>query len=174
MKSCVEEIEKLYKKEVNAWLKEAGIRIASDVLDVGISAFENEIPVLNVIGKIRDGIDKFGEITGSGDRAKSMLNALIYQDIYYSSKSAYENALDNVKSADPDDENYNQLINDLKNCFDFCKKNLVNLLNEMANSTQGSKKAYYQYCMTVASKASLNDTKKLEIMSYNDYISYGV
>lgn len=173
-KECVEEITLLYKKDLNAWINEFGEKVADNLTDIGVGALSNAIPVVNVVGKIKEGIDEFGEITGSGTRAKSMLNAMIYQDTYYSSKSAYESALKKFQNAKEGDENYDQLLIDLKNCFAFCKKNLMNMLSEMANSVQGSKKAYYQYCLTVASKASLSDTSKLVVLSYDDYMNYGV
>ena len=47
-------------------------------------------------------------------------------------------------------------------------------MKEMANATQGSKKAYYQYCMSVAQNASMADKEKLSVLSYEDYMKYGV
>lgn len=174
VKECMDEINELYNKELNAWVKEGVDRLKDIGYEAATKSLEKSVPVLNVIGKIRDTIDLVGEITGSGSRAKSMLNATIYADIYYESEQAYENALKKVRNANPKDKNYNQLISDLQNCFDFCKKNLVNLMKEMANATQGSKKAYYQYCMSVAQNASMADKEKLSVLSYEDYMKYGV
>ena len=171
VKAAIEEIERLYKKDLSAWLNDIGEKVADELVEVGVSALAKAIPVVNVIDTIRGGIDSFGEITGSGDRAKSMLNALSYQNIYYSSQNAYEEALRKLKEANVDDNNYDQLLQDFKNCFSFCKKNLVKMLTEMANSVQGSKKAYYQYCASVASQAKLIDADKLTVPSYEDYMN---
>ena len=46
----------------------------------------------------------------------------------------------------------------------------MNLLKEMAASVQGTKKAYYQYCLTIASNASMSDDAPLEIPSYETYM----
>lgn len=170
VKDCMQEIEGLYNKELDAWLQEGVQRLKNMGVEAATKTLERKIPVFLVIGKIRDTIDTVGEITGSGTRAKSMLNATIYTEIYYESERAYENALQKVKNAKISDEKYEQLIQDLQNCFDFCKKSLVNLMKEMANATQGSKKAYYQYCASVAQNASMSDEQQLKILSYDEYI----
>lgn len=169
-KECLDEIKELYNKELGAWVKEATQKIASKGLDIAMSELENVVPVLNVIGKIRDGIDLVGEVTGSGTRAESMLNAVVYSEIYYDSEHAYENALETMKSLSPNSKGYSQSVKDLQNCFDFCKKSLINLLQEMANATQGSKKSYYQYCMTIAQNASMADKSQLQVISYEKYM----
>ncbi len=169
-KECLDEIRSLFNKELDAWIGEAVQKLGIKGIDIAVSELENCVPVLNVIGKIRDGIDTFGEITGSGTRAKSMLNALVLSDVFYDSENAYTNALEKVKKLDADDKGYDQAITDLQNCFDFCKQSLMNLLKEMAASVQGTKKAYYQYCLTIASNASMSDDAPLEIPSYETYM----
>jgi len=180
MSACAAEIKKLYEKELSGILAEAGQKIKEVGFDAAMSWLGGELPPVKVVQTIKKVIGTVGEVTGLGDKAKNMYNAMIYQDMYYSSESAYESALKKVQEAIKNGKNvgkeYQKLINDLKNCFNMTRNTAVKMFTAMAQASDGTKKSYYEYCASRAESATMAydsvNPGKFDILSYEEYINY--
>ena len=169
MQKCIEDIRRLYDKEFFAWTEEAMDKYREVGYDIAVEALADAEPVGAVLKAIDKTIDVFGEYTGDGDKAKSMLEALGYYDLLSSTESAYNGALEAFQNADPNSEEYATLAKDLRNCFELNKKTNVKLLKAMAASSSGTKKSYYEYCAKQAESMSLLDSAEPDVMSYEEF-----
>ena len=107
-------------------------------------------------------------MTGLGEKYKNMYNALIYQDMYYSSVNTYYSALEKVqKATKKTGEAYEKLLTDLKNTFNITKNVLIKMFTAMAKSSSGNKRAFYEDCAYRASESSMYDRESLNLGSYH-------
>ena len=171
MIAAVAEIKELYNKEFNAWANRA-IKDAMDVgFDVALGKLGDAIPVVAVINTIRSGIDFVGSFTGIGTEGKNMLEACSYYLIYQSTSNAYDTALEKLKDAGPNSQDYERLAKDLESCFIFNKNVMIRVFEKMAQATSGSKQAYYKYCAKQAEQLSIHDSNRPDIMSYEEFMN---
>lgn len=172
MKNVISQIRELYNKEYHAWGMELLNEAEEIGIDVALKKLGKMIPVVAVVNKINEGIDSFGEFTGIGTEAKSMYDALCYYQLYSSSETAYYNAIDALKAADPDSDEYKNLARDLENCFNLHKKNTIEMFKAMEKATSdATKKSYYHYCAKQAETLSMNDKTRPDILSYDEFLS---
>ena len=170
MQKAITQIRELYNKEFNAWLKEGCEKIAELGTDAAIEALSNSNPVMQVISAVEKTIDVTGEISGLGERAQRMYDSLTYYELYSSSKSAYNNALERFREQIPDTEEYIQAAKDLENCFNLHKNNLIKLYESMADASTGLKQAYYKYCTRQAALLSMK-SEMPELMTFEEFCS---
>ncbi len=181
---CIGEIKKLYNKEFEAWVDELfqeAVEMGEDwtmkllkkvkEMDGVTSVFGRVASVVNVVSTIDESIDIVGEVTGLGTEARSMKDALIYYQLYRSSNSAYEKAVEKFQKVDLDDKEYEILANDLNNCFEFNKKNMIEMFEAMSNASIGLKKSYYHYCAKQAESLSMRNTSQPKILTYEEFVA---
>lgn len=177
MSACAEEIKKLYKKQLDGILNEAYEKIRDVGIDAGLAYLGESLPPVKVVQTIGKTIGTIGEVTGLGEKYQSMYNALIYQDMYYSSLNSYDKALKEVQEAIKNGTNtgeeYQKMVENLKNTFNLTKNVLAKMFTSMAKSSDGLKRSYYEHCAYVASEASMVDSDKLYLGSYEDYVNSG-
>lgn len=168
---AITDIEGLYNKEFGAWAMQA-IEEASEVgYDVAAKSLAKAFPAVAVVETIDKGISVAGDVLGMGNEAKAAMDSLVYYQLNVSSTAAYQNAFEKIQAADPESDEYGALAEDLKNCFDLNKKNLVKMFDSMAKATTGTKKAYYNYCSKQAANLSMRDTTKPDICSYEQFLA---
>ena len=173
MLKCVGEIKALYNKEYGAWLGKTFEGIANIGVEGLIDITTEALPCVNVVKKIGDGIDVVGKIIGVGDMNTSKLDAMFYVQLYTSSNAAYSNALDKFRAADVNSEEYHVLAQDLNNCFELNKNNLIQMLEKMTEASSGTEKSYYRYCADQAKKLSMTGDNP-RIMEYDQFVAkYG-
>ena len=68
---------------------------------------------------------------------------------------------------------YQKMVENLKNTFNLTKNVLAKMFTSMAKSSDGLKRSYYEHCAYVASEASMVDSDKLYLGSYEDYVNSG-
>ena len=124
-----------------------------------------------MVGGVETGINVFGTVTGLGEDAAGTYEALVRFDLYSESNTAYQNALEKFLAADPASEDYEALGTDLRNCFDLCKSNTVELFKAMAKGSSGDKAAYYNYLARHAESRSMFDTAAPDFLSYEDFLA---
>ena len=181
---CIGEIKELYNKEFGAWMKE----LLQETVEIGeermmeflkkiketdgvTTVFGKVASVVNVVSTIDESIDIVGEVTGLGTEARSMKDALIYYQLYKSSNSAYEKALEKFQKLDLNDKKYETVANDLNNCFEFNKKNMIEMFEAMSNASTGLKKSYYHYCAKQADGLSMRGTAQPKILTYEGFVA---
>ena len=175
MEAVVKEIKALYKKEFIAWAEEAYNQIEEAGFDLTVAAMSKASPVMLVVSAIDAGIGTVGNISGLGPEAKSMYSALNHFNMSTSTENALSNAVEKMRTADPTSEEYERLAADVNNCFSLYKSNIVEMFENMAKASTGTKKAYYKYCVSQANDFSIKNYKEPAIMSYNDYVkAFGV
>lgn len=181
MSACAKEIEKLYNKELEGIFNEALDKIQEIGFDEAMSWLGEQVPPIKVVQTVDTVIETVGEVTGIGTEAKNMYNAMVYMDMYYSSESSYNSVLkkvqESIKNGTNFGEEYEQLVEDLKNCFNLTKKSAVKMFEAMAASSTGTKKSYYEYCARQAKSMTMVLDKKYtfgkpNILSYEEYISF--
>lgn len=94
-----------------------------------------------------------------------------YYNLQFSSETAFKNAFEKVQNADPNSEGYASLVEDLNNCFDLNKKNMIEMFKAMAKASTGTKKSYYNYCAKRAETLSMRDTTCPDILSYEEFVA---
>ena len=169
---CVDEIKSLYNKEFGAWVNEALNRAKEIGFGIAIAELAKAVPVVAVVNNIEKTIDVVGEWTGIGSKGKSMYDSLIYHELSTSSTEAYRKALEKFQQADINSEEYGKLAEDVKNCFELHKKNMISLYRSMAGATDGTKKSYYHYCEKVLMNSTMKDSYEPQIMSYEEFLEY--
>lgn len=175
MVEAVKEIRDLYSKEANALLKQSAETLAEVALDGGTNLLAEVSPVVKILQTIDGTIDKIGDITGLGPEARSTYNALAGFNMSRVTEDAYVSAINKLREADPNSAGYEELAENVKNCFEIHKRNEVEMFKNMADASYGTAKSYYRYCMGKAEQLSLGDTAKPDIMSYEQYTAaYGV
>lgn len=181
MSTCAAEIEKLYNKKLDEIFNETLDKIKEIGFDKAMSWLGKQIPPVKVVQTIDGVIGSVGEITGIGAEAKNRYNALIYMDMYYSSERSYNSALlkvqDAIKNGTNFGEEYDRLVEDLKNCFNLTKSTAVKMFNSMALSYTDTKKSYYEYCARQAESMTMIIDKKYtsekpNILTYEEYMSF--
>lgn len=177
MIKSISEIKSLYNKEFKAWFVEAMKGAANVGFEVAIKELSKEgaktANVLGVINKISTVIDVGGKATGLGDNSVGRLDAMFYARLYETSGIAYNNALEKLRTAKPEDENYDELVSDLNNCFELNKSNMIKMLESMEKASNGEKKSYYRYCTDRAKAMSITSGTP-QLLSYDQYVAkYG-
>ena len=153
--------------------------IQKDGIDLVLKEMKNpktfaHAPVLGVLSAIDTTIEVTGKVTGYGTEAKSMYRALTLYNMGDSMEDAYAKSIQKLREADPSDENYEQLVQDARNCFDLNKKNNIDMFNAMADSSTGSKRSYYLYLRKLAEQSTMFDTNKPDPLSYDEFVkTYG-
>lgn len=171
--NAVSDIRKLYNKEFKAFFIEIVQKVVRSGVEDVLKEIGKVVPVIGVLDKIDEGINLFGDLTGIGDKAKSMYDALNYYQLLQSSQDAYDNALNIFKMADPESDGYDVLANDLNNCFSLHKKNTVEVLKAMSNASEGTKQSYFKYCAKQAENLTMYDIAQPDILSYDEFLSLG-
>lgn len=166
--NAAKEIEELYKKQLSGMLKEAYDKIREVGFDEGMKLLSESLAPIKVVQTVKATIGTIGEVTGLGEKYKNMYNALIYQDMYYSSVNTYYSALEKVqKATKKTGEAYEKLLTDLKNTFNITKNVLIKMFTAMAKSSSGNKRAFYEDCAYRASESSMFDRESLNLGSYH-------
>ena len=169
--NAVSQIRELYNKEFDAWAFKAVQEVEEIGIDVGLKKLGKAIPVVAVVSAIGEGIDLVGDLAGVGSESQSMYDALVYYQLYDSSQAAYNNALAAFKVADPNSEEYQVLAQDVENCFNLHKKNIVEVFNAMSKASNGTKQSYYHYCAKQAETLTMHDGTQPDILSYDEFLS---
>ena len=174
VQNAIAQVQALYNKEFKAWAVEAIESVYEVGIDIALDCLGEVDPVTAVVNKIGDGIEIVGEVTGIGSRAQSLYDFLTYNQLYHSSQSAYNNALNAFKVADPNNsEEYEILARDLENCFNLHKRNVIETFNLMAGASAGMKQSYYKYCVKQAERLTMYDMKKPNLLSYDEFLAIG-
>lgn len=166
---AAQELSELFQKKFSAYLQESANLFKSVGYDLAVSSLAKASPVMATVTAIGAGIDLVGSVTGVGTRSKRTLDALTCISLSTTSESAYRSALEKFQKADPSADNYEQLAEDVRNCFDLHKKNLVEAYSAMADASTGTKHSYYKYCEQLARSASMQ-TGAPDVMSYEEYL----
>ena len=167
--AAAEEVRALYNKEFAAWAEEAYGIVAKHGLDYALKEAGKACPVVAVVCAIEEGIDTFGEVSGTGTKAKNMYDSLIYHKLYSSSYYAYHNALEHFQNQTPGTDEYTQAATDLENCFNLHKANIKAMYDAMAGASGGDKQAYYKYCARQAEKLSMKDGAEPDLLTFEEF-----
>jgi hypothetical protein len=167
---AVTEIRALFEKEFSAYLEETSALIKDVGYDVAMKTLGKATPVMAVVSAIEEGIEITGDVTGLGVRAKRTMDALTLDSLSSASGEAYSKALSAFQNADPSDENYEQLAQDVKNCFELHKKNLEETFSAMADATTGDRHSYYKYCESLARNADMNSSGEINVLSFEEFL----
>lgn len=171
MQECLGEIKALYTKEFSAWANEF-LKKASDLgIDAVIDLASDSNPVLLVVNAIDKGISTVGDLTGLGSQAKAMTDAISLFNLQCSINTAYMNAVEKLRIADPNSDDYQMLVDDVINCFNLNKKNLVEMFKAMAKGSTGVKQSYYTYCASQAQNLSMYDSSQPSILTYEQFLA---
>lgn len=171
MKECIAEIRATYEHELSQTLNDIALQCTNNAVDY---IYEINIPVIDVIGKIKKTIGFVGEI--SGESAKTAAQIEFYNSarpIIDNAERAFKESLRKLKEADKDAEDYDILMNDFKNSFGFYKNTLSRWLNKMAIASDSPKRDYYYYCSSKVSSMELKDVSNPDFMSYEEYLKEG-
>lgn len=171
VKTAIADIRALYKKEFDAWAQETIEGITEIVYKEGKSALLKANPVGTVIKSIDKGIDLAGKLTGAGTKLQARYEALQLFNLQVASGEAYSAAVEKLRVADPELSTYEQLANDVKNCFQLHKKNMENMFAKMSESESGEMKSYYKYCEQQVSTLSMLSLEQPELMTFEEFQS---
>lgn len=169
MAAAIEEIRGLYEKQFSAYAEEVWELVKEFGVDKGLDLL-SESPVMAVVKAIEETIDVVGDISGLGDKADSMYEALTHFNMSSETEAAYRRAVEKFQAADPDSEEYQQLAEDVEYCFDLHKKNLKGMFDSMAKASDGSESSYYRYIAGRVDGLSMDDTSAPDILSYDEYL----
>ncbi len=172
VQKAINEIEALYKKDASAWV-EKGLDI---VVKDGLEVAEKELlkdagPVGVVISTIEKTIDTTGEVTGLKDKTKGMIEYTSQLSLYTTQSTAYNVALEKLRTADPNSDEYEILAKDVKNCYEMTKRSMKGMYDAMAKATSGDEAAYYKYCAKEISEMSMRDTEPTKLMTFEQFIA---
>ena len=172
--SAIAEIKALYNNEFNTWMAQAVEEGGEESFDFLIGKL-GKTPLYKTlfmeIEATKKAIDIYGDSSGLGDRAKGIYDFTIYHGLYTSSNAAYATAIERLRMANPDDADYEQLARDAQNCFNICKQNALKVFESMEKASMSNMKAYYRYCQDQIRNANMFDTRPLEAMSYDEYLT---
>ncbi len=166
--SCLEEIEKLYSKDVVTWIEEIAERATDLYIEASFSIVAKEIPLLKTVTK---SIEFVGAVTGFSTEGESLYKAAGYISLYTDTNAAYQQALLAVQEADVNSENYEELTTNLYNCFLVNKATLEKAFTYMASSKSGTEQSYYNYCLNQVSLLELGDMEEPYLMSYDEFVA---
>ena len=167
VKAAFEHLESLYNKELIAFIEEIQEQIINDEWST-VKNLLNKGPLI-VIGYAINGIGTYWENHNIDDQ----MDAISLYSWVNESGKAYENAIRKLSEANKTDANYNELISNLRYCFDIAKKAKLSMLKCMIEGASDWEKDYYKYCYNQVNTASMNDESSLLIMSKEEYKSYG-
>lgn len=172
MLASLQRIRNEYEKSIGSIALNVYDKVSQYGVDFVMSNADKllKVSVFMVVGVIEMGIDIGGNITGISSEAAAMseLFAVGYNQMN-SAKSAYANAIAAVKACSPDNEEYDGLLEDMKNCFDYYKITQKRMFEKMATASTGIKKDYYNYCAEELNNLSLNNYENFNLMSYEEY-----
>lgn len=172
MLESIERIRNRYEKTLSS----IGLSVYDKVSEYGIDFITSNIDkvfnvsVFSAVGVVEMGIDVVGNATGISDDGKAMMELLSYgHDQMFSSKTAYENSLKTLQNTPPESENYQQCVEDFKNCFTYYKTTMSSLYQKMAASSTGVESSYYGYCADTLSELTLKNYDYVKIMTFEEY-----
>ena len=130
------------------------------------------VNVFKIVGWVELAIDVTGEVTGISEETQAKLQLMTFGwDQINSAESAYRNALEKVKSCNPESEEYVQCLKDFAVSFEYYRLSLKRLFDKMSKAATGDKKEYYRYCAEHLDDLNIENYEVFELKSYEDYIS---
>ncbi len=169
IKKALERIEKLYDKEVDAYVeetyetfllnaKEHGVKKAIQIVTEAIS--QKSI----IAGKIVSVLA--GKVVLNGYEE---MKAIAMYDWVEETENAFENALTDLKNADKDDSDYYMLVKSVQEAFGAAKEARIDFFTNLIQTSSGDEKSYYEYCLKMMQTASLSDDVSLDLFYQSKY-----
>lgn len=169
MMACFQELRATYEHELLQAAKEAG----QVIVECGVEALYS-LSIGKMVGSVKETIGLIGDLTGENAQTAARIELLNYgHDVVDASQTAFMESMEKLKAASKEDEDYEILMNDFKNCFTIYKNSLKRMFEKMALAAEGAERDYFYYCAAEVSSASLKEFSNLQVMSYDDYLKNG-
>lgn len=164
--AAVERLQRIYEDQFTVALNKAVDESGEIVYDVTMNAIEDALPALGIATK---SIDIIGNATGVGPRYRSAYEAMQMESVTGQSQQLYNSAVSKLQKANPNDPNYQQLVDNVNNTFELHKKNMETMYNKMADSMTGTERSYYQYCAQQVKDLDLKNANTTQIMTFKEF-----
>lgn len=169
MMDCFKKLRATYEHDLSQTIVDISRQIVENGVDVLYS-----ISIGKMVGTVKKTIGLIGDLTGENARTAAQIELLNYgHDIVGSAQSAFLESMKKLKEASKDADNYNELMNDFKNCFAIYKNGLKRLFEKMALAAEGAQRDYFYYCSSEVSSMTLKDFSNPNFMSYEEYLKDG-
>lgn len=162
---AIERVEKLYNKEVDAYIDTTldllYTKVKKDGIGLAVKELKEVIPKqYSIIGNM------VGKIT---EQAYKEAPAVALYDTVEATQIAFNNAVEELRNSDPGAENYQQLVNNVKEQFNYAKEIRIEFFETIISSSEGQNKRYYELCLNDIKSASLKDISKLDMTGRGEY-----
>lgn len=166
VKKAIERIEKLYDKDVNAYLQESIEEFERSALKKGEkAAADSLVKALKSQNKIVGSL--YEKVF---DQAFAEMPAVAEYDWVESTNTTLNNAVEKLKKTSTDSSDYADRVKAVREAFDASKKEQMKFFKAMiSNAKSETDKNYYQYCYDTIYNSSLNDLSSLDIMYESEY-----
>lgn len=169
MLECFKELRATYEHDLSQTVVDISRQIAENGVDVLYS-----ISIGKMVGTVKQTIGLIGDLTGENARTAAQIELLNYgHDVVDSAQSAFLESMKKLKGASKNADNYNELMNDFKNCFAIYKNSLKRLFEKMALAAKGAQRDYFYYCSSEVSSMTLKEFSNIDFMSYEEYLKDG-
>ena len=171
VRKALERVEDLYGNEVDAYVFETLEHIAQEVKKETIS--KGAEAVAKAYAKIvpGGGMEQImTKVTSSIlDRAFAEAPAVAQHDWVLATQNSFDNAVANLKAADPGSEGYDVLVQTVREAFDSAKQARVKFFTTMAKNSSGQEQRFYQLNLESVKTMSLDDVTRHRAVSPGEY-----
>lgn len=166
VKEALKRIEALYNKEVDAYIDTSLDLLYARVKKEGVQKAVKELG--GMLPKEYSIISKMvGKIVS---QAYAEAPGVALYDTVKATEVAFNNAVKLLKESNPSADNYQQLIDNVKEQFEYAKKIRIEFFETISKApTSDQNKRYYELCIKDIKAASLSDVAILDMTSRGDY-----
>lgn len=163
VRKAIERIEKLYNKNIDAYISETFEELVRFLANKGKKA-----AVDAVVSELKSRKESriLGMLVESiFDQAFAEMPAIAQLDWIEATNKALNNAIAKLRKVDIGSKDYAEHIKAVREAFDAAKKAQLKFFKTiLASAKTDTEKAYYQYCYNTINNASLDDISSLDIM----------
>ena len=171
VRKALERVESLYNNEVDAYVFETLEHISQEVKNETVK--KGAEAVAKAYAKIvpGGGMEQImAKVTSSIlDRAFAEAPAVAQHDWVLATQNSFDNAVANLKAADPGSEGYDVLVRTVREAFDSAKQARIKFFTTMAENSSGQEQRFYQLNLESVKTMSLDDVTRHRAVSPGEY-----
>ena len=95
--------------------------------------------------------------------------AVAQHDWVLATQNSFDNAVSNLKAADPGSEGYDVLVQTVREAFDSAKQARIKFFTTMAKNSSGQEQRFYQLNLESVKTMSLDDVTRHRAVSPGEY-----